>query len=64
MPKYRVCIVVKEYSYIEVDATDELDAESQAWDKVNSGWAADVDGTDVNTEVYVEQELEEENENA
>jgi len=54
MPKYEVCIVSKEYRWIEVEADNESDAKDAAWDKVACGYTGDVKADDYDTEVQVE----------
>lgn len=52
--KYEVCIVSKEYRWVEIDALDQNDAVDKAWDKVASGFTCDVKAQDHDTDVYVE----------
>ena len=52
--KYEVCIVSREYRWIEIDALDQNDAVDKAWDKVARGFTCDVKAQDRDTDVYVE----------
>lgn len=60
MPKYEVCIVSKEYRWIEVDAPDESKAKEITWDMVACGFTGDTKAHDYDTEVYVEELIEDE----
>ena len=62
MKKFEVCIVSKEYRYVEIEAEDDIRAIELAWDKVACGYTGDVKSDDSETEVYLEGELEKEEE--
>ena len=59
MKKFEVCIVSKEYRWIEVEANDEAEATDKAWDKVACGYTGDVKPEDTDTDIYVEGEVQE-----
>lgn len=60
MKKYEICIVSKEYRYVEIEAETENDALDAAWDKIACGYAGDVKADDTDTEVYLEGEITDE----
>jgi len=64
MPKYQICLLSKEYRYIEIEADNEDKAKDKAWDKVACGYTCDTKAEDYDTEVFVEHEIQEEPENA
>ena len=64
MPKYEICIVSKEYRYIEVEAEDESEAKDKAWDKVACGYTCNVKAEDYDTELYIENKITEEKDHA
>lgn len=66
MPKYEICMVSKEYRYVEIEADSENDAIGEAWDMVSCGYTGDTTAQDTETEIYVEGIVtnEKENENA
>ena len=59
MKRFEVCILYKEYRWIEVEAEDQEQAKEEAWDKVACGFTGDVRADDEDTEVYVEREIPE-----
>ena len=59
MKTYELCIVSKEYRYIQVEAESENDAMDQAWDKVASGFTCDTKAQDYDTDIYMEGEVNE-----
>lgn len=59
MKKFEVCILSKEYRWIEVEAEDAEAAREMAWDKVTCGYTGDVKAEDCDTEVYIEREINE-----
>jgi len=63
MPKYEICIVSKEYRWVEIEAKDHSDAKEKTWDLIIAGYVGDTSPEDTETDLYVEQEIEE-NENA
>jgi hypothetical protein len=54
MKKYSVCVVCKEYRWVEVEAEDEYLARDMAWDDIEN--IVNKDAEDHDVEVYVEQE--------
>ena len=60
MKKFEVCIVSKEYRWIEVEAEDDTDAWEKTWDKISDGIVGDIKPDDWDTEVYVENEVSDE----
>jgi len=52
--KYEVCIVSKEYRWIEIDALDQNDAVDKAWRELKSGLIWNIKPQDSETDVYVE----------
>jgi len=64
MPKYEICVVSKEYRYVTVEAETEEDAKDMVWDKIAYGFTGDTKPEDTDTELYLERELDEENEDA
>jgi hypothetical protein len=66
MPKYEICLVSKEYRWVEIDADTENDARDKAWDMVACGYIGDTKFQDSETDVYCEgivaEEIENENE--
>lgn len=52
--KYEVCIVSKEYRWIEIEAMDQSDAIDKAWVKVENGFTCDTKPQDSDTDIYVE----------
>ena len=63
MPKYEICVVSKEYRWVEVEAKDHSEAVEKTWDLIANGYVGDRKPDDCETDIYVEQEIEE-NENA
>lgn len=59
MPKYEICIVSKEYRYIEVEANNESDAKDMAWEQVACGYTANTKPEDYDTEVFIDSLIEE-----
>lgn len=57
MKTYELCIVSKEYRYIQVKAENENDAMDRAWDKVASGFTCDTKAQDYDTDIYIEGEV-------
>jgi len=57
MKTYSVCVVSREYRYVEVEAEDESAAKDKVWDKVACGFTSDTKATDYDTELYVEGEV-------
>ena len=55
MPKYEICIVSKEYRYVEIEADNENEAKDKAWDKVACGYTGDTKAEDCDTELYIER---------
>ena len=64
MPKYEICMVSKEYRWVEIEAESEDDAIGKAWDMVFCGYTGDTKAQDNETEIYVEGIVKKENENA
>jgi hypothetical protein len=64
MKKFEVCIVSKEYRWVEVEADDEAAAKDRAWDLISDGYVGDTPAQDSESDIYVEGEVKEENENA
>ena len=64
MPKYEICVVSKEYRYITIEADNQEDAKDKVWDKIACGFTGDTKPEDTDTELYLERELDEENEDA
>jgi hypothetical protein len=58
MKKFEVCIVSKEYRWVEIEAEDDVQAIELAWDKVACGFTGDVKANDYDTEVYLEGEVD------
>ena len=54
LKKYEICVVSKEYRWLEVEAETEVDAREKAWDKVACGFTGDTKPEDTETEIYVE----------
>ena len=54
MPKYEICMVSKEYRWVEIKADSENDAIDKAWDMVACGYTGDTKAQDTETDVYVE----------
>jgi len=52
--KYEVCIVSKEYRWIEIDALDQNDAVDKTWRELKSGLVWNIKPQDSDTDVYVE----------
>jgi hypothetical protein len=52
MKTYEICVVSKEYRYVEVQAEDESDAKDKAWDQIES--VLNRKPEDFDTELYVE----------
>ena len=57
MKTYEVCVVSKEYRYVNVEAETEEDAIDKAWDWVARGLTSDTKAQDYDTEVYLEGEV-------
>ena len=57
MKRYEICVVSKEYRYVEVEAEDESEAKDKVWDKVACGLTTDTKAQDYDTELYVEREV-------
>lgn len=57
MKRFEVCILHKEYRWVEIEAEDELQAHDLAWDKVACGYTGDVKPEDTDTEIYIEGEV-------
>ena len=55
MKKFSVCVVSKEYRYIEVEAVDEDDAKDKAWDVIEN--TLNQKPQDYDTEIFVEGEV-------
>jgi hypothetical protein len=55
MKRYEICVVSKEYRYVEVEADDEEDARVKAWEQVES--VLNRKPADYDTELYVEGEV-------
>jgi hypothetical protein len=55
MKKYEICVVSKEYRYVEVEAEDEFDAKDKAWDQIEN--VLNRKPEDYDTELYVEGEV-------
>jgi len=60
MTKYAICVVSKEYRYLEIEAETESDAVDKAWDKVACGFTADTKPEDTDTDLYVEGVVDDE----
>ena len=56
MKKYRVCVVSKEYRWVDIEATTELDAETKALDDIDN--IMNYKPGDYETDIYVEGESE------
>jgi len=54
LKKYEICVVSKEYRWLEVEAETEEDAREKAWDKIVCGFTGDTKPEDTETEIYVE----------
>lgn len=54
LKKYEICIVSKEYRWVEIEAENEEDAKDKAWDKVACGFTGDTKPEDTETDLYVE----------
>ena len=64
MKKFEVCIVNKEYWWVEVEAEDEVAAKDRAWGLIDDGYTGDNPAQDSEVDVYVEGEVKEENASA
>ena len=51
---YEVCIVSKEYRWVDIEAPNEESARDQAWKKVEYGYTGDTKADDYDTEVFIE----------
>ena len=51
---YEVCIVSKEYRWVDIEAPNEESARDQAWEKVEYGYTGDTKADDYDTEVFIE----------
>ena len=63
MPKYEICIVSKEYRYVQVEANDDQSAHEMIWDRLGE-YIANTTATEHHTELFTEQLIDEENEDA
>jgi len=59
MPKFEVCVVAKEYRWIQVEAEHPEDAKEKAWEEISFGLIGDTKADDSETDVYVEGLVEE-----
>jgi hypothetical protein len=59
MKRFEVCVLYKEYRWLEIEAEDEEQAKEAVWDRVACGFTGDVKADDVDTEIYIERELAE-----
>ena len=65
MRKFEVCILSKEYRWVQVEAEDEGKAKNIAFDMVvELGYCGDTNPEHVGLEIYIEEEITEENEDA
>ena len=54
--KYEICIVSKEYRWIEVEASDESEASDAAWGQIES--VLNRKPEDYDTELFIERKTE------
>jgi len=57
MKTYELCVVSKEYRYMEVEAESEQDAIDLAWVRIGNGFVTDTEAVDFDTDVYLEREV-------
>jgi hypothetical protein len=62
MKRYEICVVSKEYRYVEVEADDEEDARDKAWNQIES--VLNRKPADYDMELYVQGEVKREREEA
>ena len=60
LKKYSICIVSKEYRWIEVFAGDEAEAKDKVWDEIACGFVGDNKPEDTDTDLYVEGVVDDE----
>lgn len=58
--KYSICVVSKEYRWLEIEAETEEDAKDKAWDKIACGFTGDTKPEDTDTEIYMEGVVDDE----
>lgn len=51
---YEICIVTREYRWIEVEAVSPESAKAQAWSMVDDGYIGDTKPEDCDTELFIE----------
>ena len=64
MKKYEVCIIHKEYRWVDIEAESEAQAKTKAWEMVSDGYVGDTSAQDADCEIRVEDEITEESEDA
>lgn len=57
MKTFEICIVSKEYRWVEVEAEDAEAAQDQVWTMVRLGYTGDTKPEDIDTELFVEGEV-------
>ena len=57
MPKYEICIVSREYRYVEIEAANASDAMDTAWGMVADGYTTTTKAQDYDTDIYNEGEI-------
>jgi hypothetical protein len=57
MKKYEICVVSKEYRYVEVEAEDEIQAREKVWQDLLDADFFDTKPQGYDTEVFTECEI-------
>lgn len=57
MKTFEICIVSKEYRWVEVEAENAEAAQDQVWVMVGNGYTGDTKAEDYDTELFVEGEV-------
>jgi hypothetical protein len=62
MKKYEVCIIHREYRWVDIEAESEAQAKTKAWEMLCDGHLGEAH--DADSEIRVEGEITEENDDA
>lgn len=57
MKTFEICIVSKEYRWVEIEAEDSEAAKDQVWVMIGNGYTCDTKAEDYDTELFVEGEV-------